>query len=342
MNSTLAETSTRLHWMWNNCKKNDVNVLLFYVEWLVTFPLSCIATVIDILAIYIILKVQKKNPTSVPHLIILITLLVTDVLYAFSNSWHFGFRKLIYQAIHGDAIYMVDMRIQEPISFFLFATVTKMFQTLRNLLIALISIERFIVVTWPLKSKAICTKRNAKICVSLCIIISALRLQWGMYAGEIWYWVINPCSGKWQIFNDISQEFFDKYAWYTSFMDYYLSFFTALLPASLITGGFSIALLISIKVNLKRRAELMQKAGESEENQKIMRSARTVLIIAFTTFILQSPQAIDRIISLLNMSKALWAFLTITRNFSDLLTAIDLVIDFFATICINTVIFWFV
>lgn len=336
--TTAAETTTTMKWFWNNCVRIEGYTLMYYVERFFTFPISFIGFVLHIIAIIVAVRVQKRSPVQVSHMIFLMSLLVDDMIFAFSDAWHFGFRKFLYEAIHGDAIYMVDMRQHETITFFLFATTTKTWHSFRNLIIGFLAFERFIVVTWPLRAKQICNKRNANIILVITIIVSLLRLQWGLYVGNLWVWELNPCSGKWQLTTDTSPGWPPVF-WNISDVDYYLHFITALFLPVILTGVMNIGLFISIKKIMKNRSKLISNmsVAQVKEQNKTIRSARSVLILSIFFFILQAPQAVDRVMSLLQLGKTqLVGFMTVARNFADALTALDLTVDFITIILLNS------
>ena len=109
-------SSTTPMWQfWNNCKMSEVLTIMYYFERGFSFPLSICGFLLHIIAVTIVVRVQKKNPISTSHVIILLPLLIDDALLAFSNCWQFGLRKILYQAIHGDAVFMVDMKESFPV-----------------------------------------------------------------------------------------------------------------------------------------------------------------------------------------------------------------------------------
>ena len=346
MNSTsvgLLSPTTTMWKQWNNCQISTVLTFMFYFERGFTFPLSVSGFFLHIIAMIVIRRVQKKSPVHVSHIIILMSLLVDDMIFAFTNSWRFGFRSILYQAIHGDAVFMVDMKETFPEIFWSCAVLNKVWHSFRNMIIALLAVERFIVVSYPLKARKICTSRNSTILITVCGFLALLRLQYAFGVGDIWIWTKNPCSGKWQFYNDNS-DWWGKTFWFPTLGDYWLHLTTTLVPPVSISGAMSIGLLVSLSKSVKRREKLASTSmsgSQLEEQQKVIRSARSVLILSICFFILQMPQAIDRVVSMAHIitetkpSAAFNAFMTLSRNFADAMTALDIVIDFIAIILAN-------
>ncbi len=72
------------------------------------------------------------------------------------------------------------------------------------------------------------------------------------------------------------------------------------------------------------------------EQLKSVRAARAILVISICFFLLQVPQAIDRIVGILKITfEGVLGFQKISRAFADVLTAIDILVDLFAIMISN-------
>ena len=218
---------------------------------------------------------------------------------------------------------------------------SKVLHSFRNMIVAVLAIERFVVVTWPFKAKIIWKNRNAAIAVIICGLIASLRLQYAFGVGNVWIWTANPCSGKWQFYNADTPEW-SKMFWFPTIGDYWLHLTTALLPPVIISGVMSVGLFISLTKNVAQRATLVHWLHRNlQEEQHIIRSARSVLVVSVCFFLLQAPQAVDRSIGIvilitgIDTPAALIAFMTLSRNFANAMTVLDIVLDFVAVILVN-------
>ena len=238
-----------------------------------------------------------------------------------------------------DCIFQLNIREVDPVMFFVLFVLMKIVHSFRNLIAAVLALDRFIAITWPFKGSKFLTVKVAKITIWICILIALPRAIFGLWAGNVWIWMINPCSGKWQIYNDMTFWWFQTFGPISGFSEYWLHILTAAFVPTIISGLASIGLMISIKKAIKKRKEVVGTPQQTEKmekaSQKLLRSAQIALYVSIAFFVLQSTQMFDRFFAIFTGSFLYNDLQFYLRFVAMICTGIDLDVDFFLTVAFN-------
>ncbi|XP_074661249.1 FMRFamide receptor-like [Tubulanus polymorphus] len=298
--------------------------LSVYLYIFVYGPLTVAGIFLNVISLLVFQRLQ--NPTY--HTIQILA--IYDTLFISCAFLMYPFRIIYLYIVLGDLILRFDdwhfgQEIIVPV-LPLFYT----FQTLRNWTVVVVSIERLIVVSFPLKHMVF-WRRKTKICLSLFLALTFVVLHWSYFFPKNipiqWNW---PCLKRGQYaftvwLNPKTYNIFVYDYVLADKINYFLYLIGTILAPFIILMISNIILICVVWRAKHQRKTLVAASSQNKQEQMLL---KMVLSIVAVYFILEFPACIDRLTSIIGVAFINERIAMIIRKIGYVLTMGDSSVNF--------------